>query len=105
MQELSGLSDAARERAMSRFRLIEPYLEERRSLQANGNHGKSATHDRQELKPVHVWHPQIGDDDVRKRLFESSQTFKAIFRAEVFVTLPLEHLFAKVAQAGVVVNN
>jgi putative transposase len=32
MQELSGVSEAARDRAMSRFRLIQPYLEERRSL-------------------------------------------------------------------------
>jgi hypothetical protein len=33
MQELSGVSEAARDRAMARFRLIQPYLEERRSLQ------------------------------------------------------------------------
>jgi putative transposase len=33
MQELSGVSEAARDLAMSRFRLIQPYLEERRSLQ------------------------------------------------------------------------
>jgi putative transposase len=33
MQELSGVTEAGRELAMSRFRLIEPYLEERRSLQ------------------------------------------------------------------------
>jgi putative transposase len=33
MQELSGVSEAARDLAMARFRLIQPYLEERRSLQ------------------------------------------------------------------------
>ena len=33
MQELSGASEAARDLAMARFRLIQPYLEERRSLQ------------------------------------------------------------------------
>jgi putative transposase len=33
MQELSGVSEAARDLAMSRFRLIQPYLEQRRSLQ------------------------------------------------------------------------
>ena len=33
MQELSGVSEAVRDLAMSRFRLIQPYLEERRSLQ------------------------------------------------------------------------
>jgi hypothetical protein len=33
MQELSGVSEAARDLAMSRFRLIRPYLERRRSLQ------------------------------------------------------------------------
>jgi putative transposase len=33
MQELSGVTEAACELAMSRFRLIQPYLEERRSLQ------------------------------------------------------------------------
>ena len=33
MQELSGVSEAARDLAMSRFRLIQPCLEERRSLQ------------------------------------------------------------------------
>ena len=33
MQELSGVSEAARDLAMSRFRLIEPYLEQKRSLQ------------------------------------------------------------------------
>jgi putative transposase len=33
MQELSGVSEAARDLAMARFRLIQPHLEERRSLQ------------------------------------------------------------------------
>jgi putative transposase len=33
MQELSGVSEAARDLAMSRFRLIQPYLEQKRSLQ------------------------------------------------------------------------
>jgi putative transposase len=33
MQELGGVTEAACELAMSRFRLIQPYLEERRSLQ------------------------------------------------------------------------
>ena len=33
MQELSGLSEAARDLAMARFQLIQPYLAERRSLQ------------------------------------------------------------------------
>ena len=33
MQKLSGVSEAARDLAMSRFLLIQPYLEERRSLQ------------------------------------------------------------------------
>src|ERR1035438_2349078 len=33
MQELSGVSEAARDLAMSRFRQIQPYLEQRRSLQ------------------------------------------------------------------------
>ena len=33
MQELSGVSEAARDRALARFRLIQPYLEQRRSLQ------------------------------------------------------------------------
>jgi putative transposase len=33
MHELSGVSEAARDRAMARFRMIQPYLEERRSLQ------------------------------------------------------------------------
>ncbi|MDX6459518.1 MAG: leucine-zipper of insertion element, partial [Acidobacteriaceae bacterium] len=33
MQEMSGVSEAARDHAMTRFRLIQPYLEERRSLQ------------------------------------------------------------------------
>lgn len=33
MQELSGVSEAARNLAMARFRMIQPYLEERRSLQ------------------------------------------------------------------------
>jgi putative transposase len=32
MQELSGVSEAVRELAMSRFRLIQPHLEEHRSL-------------------------------------------------------------------------
>jgi hypothetical protein len=33
MQELSGVSEAARELAMSRFRLIQPHLEKNRPLQ------------------------------------------------------------------------
>jgi putative transposase len=33
MQELSGVSQAAGDLAMSRFRLIQPYLEQKRSLQ------------------------------------------------------------------------
>src|SRR5271170_7661862 len=33
MQELSGVSEASRDLAMSRFRLIQPYLEQKRSLQ------------------------------------------------------------------------
>jgi hypothetical protein len=33
MQELSGMSEAARELAMSRFRLIQPHLEENLPLQ------------------------------------------------------------------------
>jgi putative transposase len=33
MQELSGVSEAARDLAMSRVRLIQPYLEQGRSLQ------------------------------------------------------------------------
>jgi putative transposase len=33
MQELSGVSEAVRDLAMSRFRLIQPYLEEGRRLQ------------------------------------------------------------------------
>ena len=33
MLELSGMSEAARDLAMSRFRLIQPYLEQKRSLQ------------------------------------------------------------------------
>ena len=33
MRELSGESEAARDLAMSRFRLIQPYLEQKRSLQ------------------------------------------------------------------------
>jgi hypothetical protein len=32
MQELSGMSEAARDRAMALFRLIQPYLEHKRSL-------------------------------------------------------------------------
>ena len=32
MQELSGMSEAARDLAMSRFRLIQPYLEQKRAL-------------------------------------------------------------------------
>jgi two-component system heavy metal sensor histidine kinase CusS len=33
MQELSGVSEASPDRALARFRLIQPYLEQRRSLQ------------------------------------------------------------------------
>ena len=33
MQELSGVSEATRDRALARFRLIQLYLEEPRSLQ------------------------------------------------------------------------
>lgn len=33
MQKLSGVSEADRDQALARFRLIQPYLEERRSLQ------------------------------------------------------------------------
>jgi putative transposase len=34
MQELSGVSEAARDLAMSRFRVIQPYLEQKRSLES-----------------------------------------------------------------------
>jgi hypothetical protein len=34
MQELSGVSEGARDLAMSRFRLIQPYLEQKRSLES-----------------------------------------------------------------------
>jgi len=40
VQELSGVSEAARDRAMARFRLIQPYLEERRSLQSVADDAK-----------------------------------------------------------------
>ena len=34
MQELSEVSEAARDLEMSRFRLIQPYLEQKRSLES-----------------------------------------------------------------------
>ena len=40
MQELSGVSEAARELAMSRFRLIQPHLEKNRPLQLLAADGK-----------------------------------------------------------------
>jgi putative transposase len=40
MQELSGVSEAARELAMSRFRLIQPHLEKNRPLQLVAADGK-----------------------------------------------------------------
>jgi putative transposase len=40
MQELSGVSEAARELAMSRFRLIQPHLEKNRPLQLVATDGK-----------------------------------------------------------------
>ena len=40
MRELSGVSEAARELAMSRFRLIQPHLEKNRPLQLVAADGK-----------------------------------------------------------------
>jgi hypothetical protein len=40
MQELSGVSEAAPDLAMSRFRLIQPYLEQKRSLQLVASNAK-----------------------------------------------------------------
>jgi hypothetical protein len=40
LQELSGVSEAARELAMSRFRLIQPHLEKNRPLQLVATDGK-----------------------------------------------------------------
>jgi hypothetical protein len=34
MQKLSGVSEAARDLGMSRFRVIQPYLEQKRSLES-----------------------------------------------------------------------
>jgi putative transposase len=62
MQELSGVSEAARELAMSRFRLIQPHLEKNRPLQLVAFDSKHPFRNRSEVgEPIsQIWPYSIG---------------------------------------------
>jgi hypothetical protein len=52
MHELSGVSEAARDRAMARFRMIQPYLEKRRSLQLFASDANLISHCAEMGEPI-----------------------------------------------------
>ena len=57
----------------------------------NRNLRKALAHYGKELKPIHVGHLQIGNDDIRGRLPERKESLKAVTRTEHFITLRLEN--------------
>src|SRR3954454_14389520 len=87
LEELCWLIVALGEKGVGKHAL---WYGQTSELARDGNHRdhrESAANDREKLEAVHVRHAQVGDDDVRKRTFQCSETFKAILGSKNFVPL------------------